>query len=144
VNEWCVDASVAVKWAVKGEPFRSKALRLLAECGTKGIRLIAPPFFSSETDSVIRRRVFEGKLPPSEENKAYAALDRAPVQVLDMPELRERAREIARQFRQRNVYDSVYAALAELRGCDLWTADKQFYDAVKDKLKFVKFLPDYP
>jgi predicted nucleic acid-binding protein len=61
-----------------------------------------------------------------------------------MPQLRKRARDIARQFQQRNVYDSVYAALAELRGCDLWTADKHCYDAVTVKLKFVKFLPDYP
>ena len=71
-------------------------------------------------------------------------MDRAPVQVLDLPQLRRRAREIAKQFQQRTVYDSVYAALAELQGCDLWTADKKFYDAVKGNLKFVKFLPDYP
>ena len=45
-----------------------------------------------------------------------------------------RAREIARQSNQERVYDSIYAALAELRGCELWTADKAFYDAVKSKL----------
>jgi len=37
-----------------------------------------------------------------------------------------------------------YAALAELRGCEFWTADKAFYDAVKAVLSFVKYLPDYP
>lgn len=40
--------------------------------------------------------------------------------------------------------DATYAALAELRGCEFWTADKVFYDAVKATLSFVKYLPDYP
>jgi len=56
----------------------------------------------------------------------------------------KRAREIARQFNQPNIYDSLYAALAELRVCEFWTADKAFYDAVKARLSFVKYLPDYP
>ena len=60
------------------------------------------------------------------------------------PQMRQRAREIARQFNQRKVYDATYAALAELRGCEFWTADKVFYDAVKAGLPFVRYLPDYP
>ncbi|MBM3235133.1 type II toxin-antitoxin system VapC family toxin [Candidatus Poribacteria bacterium] len=43
----------------------------------------------------------------------------------------------------RTVYDAAYAALAELRGCEFWTADKVFYDTVKAVLTFVKYLPDY-
>jgi len=57
--------------------------------------------------------------------------------------MRRRAREIAREFNQTKVYDSTYAVLAELRGCEFWTADKAFYDAVKDALSYVKYLPDY-
>jgi predicted nucleic acid-binding protein len=57
--------------------------------------------------------------------------------------MRQRSREIAKQFNQRKVYDATYAALAELRNCDLWTADKAFYEAVKDALSFVKYLPNY-
>jgi predicted nucleic acid-binding protein len=58
--------------------------------------------------------------------------------------MRQRAREIAEQFNQRAVYDATYIALAELRGCEFWTADKLIYDAVKATLSFVKYLPDYP
>ena len=39
--------------------------------------------------------------------------------------------------------DAVYAALAELRGCEFWTADKVFHDAVAGELAFVKYLADY-
>lgn len=77
-------------------------------------------------------------------DQTFTLLDSAPVVLVTHPRMRQRAREIARQFNQRKVYDATYAALAELRGCDFWTADKAFYDAVKAGLTFVKYLPDYP
>ncbi len=62
MTERCIDASVAVKWAVAGEPHRNKARALLRDAGRGAIRLIAPPLFVAEVDSVIRRRVFDGKM----------------------------------------------------------------------------------
>lgn len=62
MSELCIDASVAVKLVLKGEPFRSKARQLLKDCVVNNITLIAPPFFASETDTVIRKRVYDGKL----------------------------------------------------------------------------------
>jgi predicted nucleic acid-binding protein len=144
VTERCVDASIAVKWAVKTEPFRAKARAFLVDAATDGIRLIAPPLFVSEVDSAIRRRVFEGKMTPEQAKGAYAVLDAAPVDIIDIPDVRQRAREIAEPFNQRFVYDATYAALAELRGCEFWTADLAFYDVVKKVLLFVKYPPDYP
>jgi predicted nucleic acid-binding protein len=142
--ERCIDASIAVKWFIKGENFRQKALKLLRESQAIGITLIAPPLFEMETDSVIQTRVVEGKTTPDVADQTLALLDIAPVAIVTHPQLRQRAREIARQFSQRKVYDATYAALAELRGCEFWTADKLFYDAVKSVLTFVKYLPDYP
>jgi predicted nucleic acid-binding protein len=144
MTELCVDASIGVKWAVKGEPFRAKARAFLKDAGAKGAKLIAPPFFACEVDSAIRKRVFDGKMAAAEAQKAYTILDAAPVIIVDLPGMRQRAREIAEQFNQRAVYDATYIALAELRGCEFWTADKLIYDAVKTTLSFVKYLPDYP
>jgi predicted nucleic acid-binding protein len=62
---------------------------------------------------------------------------------MDSFSIRQRAREIAEKFNQRSVYDSTYAALAELRNCEFWTADKVFYNAVKIDLKYMRYLPDY-
>jgi len=59
MTEHCVDAGIAVKWAVKGEPFRAKARVFLRDAGVSGIRLIVPPIFISEADSAIRKRVFD-------------------------------------------------------------------------------------
>jgi predicted nucleic acid-binding protein len=139
----CIDASVAVKLVLKGEPFRSLARRLIQDPARQGIDLIAPPIFTCEIDSVIRRRVHEGKLSAEKAAAAYAALDGAPVQIRDHAGLRKRAREIAERFDQRSVYDATYAALAELCQGELWTADKAFFDAVRTELRFVRYLPAY-
>ncbi len=143
MSERCVDASVIVKLALKGERYRDKARWLVRESVREGINLIAPPLFISEVDSAIRKRVYEGRLSREDALKAYAVLDRAPVQIASHPQLRQRAREVAEQFNQRAVYDAPYAALAELRGCEFWTADKMFYDDVKASLVFVRYLVDY-
>jgi len=143
MNELCIDASVVLKLVFKGESYRNTARRLLRESIADNVKLIAPPFFESEVDSAVRKRVYAGGMTSREGKKALAGLDKLKVELVVHPLMRKRAREIAERFNQPTVYDSVYAALAEIRGCDLWTADKQFYDAVKAKLKFVKFLPDY-
>jgi predicted nucleic acid-binding protein len=128
---------------MKGEPHRRQARKLLHDCLAAGIRLIAPPLFESETESVIQEEVFFRHVSAVDADKAVRALDRAGVQITHDPRVKERARQIARRFNQRRVYDATYAALAELRGCEFWTADKVFYDAVKTGLTFVKYLLDY-
>lgn len=143
MTEWCVDASVAVKWAVKDEPFREKALAFLSDAGARAIKLIAPPLFISEVDSAVRKRVFDGRMLAAEAQKAYMILDAAPVEIVEMPGVRQRSRTIAEQFNQRFVYDATYAALAALSNCEFWTADEVFYDTVKGTLRFVKYLPEY-
>lgn len=142
--ERCVDASVAIKWYIKGEAFRKKAERFLRDSLSAGYAFIAPPLFEMEMDSIVQTRVVEGRATSVIADNTLAEIDQVPVKIMTHPRLRQRAREIARQFNQRKVYDATYAALAELRGCDFWTADKAFYDAVKANLHFVKCLPDYP
>lgn len=88
--------------------------------------------------------MFDGRLSLTDARQAFAGLDKIPVQFLMHSKLRDRAREIAERFNLRTVYDATYAALADLYGCEFWTADKVFYDAVKNTLTFVKHLPDYP
>lgn len=141
--ERCVDANVAIKWVIATESDREKALALLQDSIRSGITLIAPPLFPVEVDSIIRKRVHNGSLTFDQGVQAYAQLDNAPVQMLDPPGLRQRAREIAERFNQRLVYDSLYAALADLRGCELWTADTRFQRVVKADLPFVRHIADY-
>ena len=105
--------------------------------------MIAPPLFEMEVDSIVLTRFVEGSVTSRTANKIWSELAALPVAIKTHRSMRQRAREIARHFNQRKVYDSTYAALADLRGCEFWTADKRFYDAVRAGLPFVKYLPNF-
>jgi predicted nucleic acid-binding protein len=134
---------MAIKWVIATESDREKALALLRDSIQTGIMLIAPPLFPVEADSIIRKRVHNGSMTADEGAQAYARLDVVPVQIMDHPDLRPRARAIAEQFNQRLVYDSLYAALADLHRCELWTADARFHRVVRADLPFVRHIADY-
>ena len=141
--ERCIDASVAVKWVLRDEMWRKKARKLLFDSIKSDIMLIAPPLFEYETESVLQERLYSGKLTITEVNVAIEKLNSVGVQVINHIGMIKCARDIARSFNQSKIYDSLYAALAELRGCEFWTADKVFYDAVRSTLLYVRYLPDY-
>jgi predicted nucleic acid-binding protein len=114
MSELCVDASVAIKWFIKGEFLRNKAFKLLNESIAYGITLIAPPLFELEVDSIIQTRIFENRVTQNIADRTYKLLDNAPVAIVTHPLIRQRAREIARQFRQRKVYDALMLRLRNL------------------------------
>ena len=144
MTELCVDASLAAKMVLKDERLRRHARQIFVDSVAAGGNLIAPPIFVSEVDSIVCRREQNGEMNTAEALTAFQRLDELDVSIIELPGVRERAREIAREYGQERVYDSTYAALAEIRGCEFWTADHAFYMSVKDNLKFVKYLADYP
>jgi predicted nucleic acid-binding protein len=153
--EVVMDASLAAD-ALIGEPARKLlARRFLALCDGAGVRLSVPPIFASEADTTMRQSVRRGRLDAASLPLVFAALDALAVAVaLDGAELqavRIRAREIAALLDQPDVYDATYAALAERRGCDFWTADQRFANAANQSrrapdgtttpaLPFVRFI----
>ncbi|MBI2502433.1 MAG: type II toxin-antitoxin system VapC family toxin [Candidatus Latescibacteria bacterium] len=108
------------------------------------IVLIAPPLFEYEVESALQRRLQSGAMTSEETDRALLQLSAIGVRILAPEDMIRRARVIARRFAQPAIYDSLYAALAELRECEFWTADKEFYEAVHGGLAFVRYLPDYP
>jgi predicted nucleic acid-binding protein len=131
MGEQIIDASVAIKWVVKGEPFRNKARQLLRDAKAKGTTLIGPPLLEYEVESNLQRHVCHGRATLVAADASLNAFYAVGVQILTHSNLVRHAREIARQFNQERIYDSLYAALADLRSCEFWTADRNFYDAVK-------------
>ena len=130
-----VDASLAID-AIAGEAARkARALRFVVICNARGVVMIVPPTFPSEADTAIRRIIARGQMPAAELPLLFAALDLLPLDMaLDATELetvRGRARQIAAELALVPVYDATYAALAEARGCDFWTADEKFANAAK-------------
>jgi predicted nucleic acid-binding protein len=141
--EQVIDASVAIKWIVKDESFRDKARYLLRDARLNGIVLCGPPLLEYEVESAIQYRLFHGRSTIAAANTSLYAFHSVGVRIFTHPDMVSCAREIARKSNQERIYDSIYAALAQFRGCEFWTADKAFYDAVKSTLSFVKYLPDY-
>ena len=130
-----MDASLAID-AIAGETARkARALRFLNICAARGVVLIVPPTFPSEADTAIRRMIARGQMSAADMPLIFGALDSLPLAMaLDATELdavRKRARQIAQELALTPVYDSTYAALAEVRGCDFWTADEKFANAAK-------------
>ncbi len=143
VDEICVDASLVVK-VVVAEPDSDRADALFASWVSEGKRLIAPAFFEVETDSILRQKVaLRKELTPEQAEAAFAKLKSLPIEYIFISEQRQRAWEIASQFNFATVYDATYLALAELRGCQFWTADRRLFAQVKDKLAFVRCLDDF-
>lgn len=142
-QEVCVDASLAVKVVVT-EPDSDKADALFDEWANEGKQLIAPAFFGVETDSILRQKVaLRKELTPEQAEAAFAKLQTLPIQQIAVLGQRQRAWEMAAAYGFATVYDATYLALAELRGCEFWTADERLFNRVKDTLTFVKWLQNY-
>lgn len=136
------DACLSAKWVLP-EKFSDIAREFLNEWLSTGIEICAPPLWESELDGILRYHVWAGRISQADADIAEATLDNIPITVKQISGVRPLARQIARQANQRRVYDSVYAALADIEGGELWTADYAFYQAVHNFLPFVKYLGNY-
>ena len=140
-----VDASTAVKW-VLAEEFSDRADALLMASLRTRRPILAPPHFVSEVTNAIFQRVRTtdpNKHIPAEQ--AHAALTQFlafPVLLQSPPALYERAFLIAQHRQLRSTYDSLYVALAELAGAELWTSDRRLLNAVSTP--WVRWIGDYP
>ena len=140
-----LDASGAAAFALPDEKHHSGARACIVALAQQNARLIAPPLFESEVDSILRRRVFTGHLTAEAAAAAQKVMEMLQIEIVYDAATRALARSIALQLNQMRVYDSTYAALAQQFGCDLWTADERFYNSATNQgagglLPFVRFV----
>lgn len=138
----CVDANLALK-LVLAERDSARARQLWATWDEQDTDVIAPSLWGYEVTSVIRNRVHRRKLMPDEGERAFAAIRRLGVDLLTLPDLHERAWELAKRFNRPAAYDAHYLALAEALACEFWTADEHLYNAVKNQLPWIRWLGDF-
>jgi len=139
MNCVCVDAGLVVKFVT---PEENSALveQLVSRWQVDEIEMVAPAFASAEVDSVLRQKVIRGELTQAIADAAFRVVCQMPIALDAETDCRERAWEIAKMLALPTVYDAVYLALAEQRGCEFWTADNRLYERVKDTFGFVKLL----
>lgn len=138
--EAVLDASTAAAFALFDEDLHAAADTCLATLQERSVRLIAPPLWESEFDGILRRRVFTGKSTSQNAVAALRVVDALKIEIIYDARTRVLARSIAESLNQMRVYDATYAALAQLRGCDFWTADERFYNAASSISPFVRFV----
>jgi predicted nucleic acid-binding protein len=137
-----IDANIAINVAVSTHPYHEQALRLTQYWLANGNELLAPPMFESEVDSIVRLNTTRGFWTVEAGRDIFRIVDSLPVTITHDSRVRLIARSIAESFDERHVYDSTYAALAQLLNCEFWTADRRFYQRVNDRLSFVKFVDE--
>ncbi|MGQ9556127.1 MAG: type II toxin-antitoxin system VapC family toxin [Anaerolineae bacterium] len=126
MSRFVTDASVAVKWFVP-EIHAVAARRLLREDAD----LLAPDLIWAEVGNVLWRKWRERELTSEAVQGILADFRRFPLHIHASESLYEMAWPVA-QGSGRTFYDSLYLALAMDAGCPLVTADRRFYNALRD------------
>jgi predicted nucleic acid-binding protein len=137
-----VDASLAIKWVLK-EPYADEALALAREWAATETRPAAPCLLLVEATNVLYRRAALGQISPSQAKQLLAGLLSMGIEIRESPQVHLRALELAQKLQAPAVYDTHYLALADILGCDLWTADERFFNSVKEQQPRVKWLGSY-
>ena len=138
----CIDSSLALKLVLVEED-SPKVQRLWDTWVDADVKIVAPFLLAFEGTSVIRNKMYRGLVPPEEGELMFKAFHLLGVSLLHPDGLHQRAWELAKQFNRPQAYDSHYLALAEILDLELWTGDERLYNAVQDKLSWVRWLGNY-
>jgi len=124
VTRVVVDASVAVKWVLPGEPGEAdvdEALALLGAVGSGDVLPLQPPHWLVEVAAVVAR------LEPGVAPRAVRLLHLLELPLHDAPETLALACRLATRLEQ-HVFDTLYHAVAlSTDGARLVTADDRYY-----------------
>lgn len=133
----CIDASVLLKLVVE-EPGSDLVDRLWEEWVISSIPILVPALVQYEVATVLRDRARRGQLSEALARSALsAALNMEGLEVVNSVDVHLRAWELALRLGL-STYDATYLALAEMRDCELWTADQRLYRGVQGKLDYVR------
>jgi len=120
-----VDASLALRWVLRDEK-DARADALLHQWAISLLSCWLRPYFCALYLSVRRQR-----LTLEEAKLALEAIMHIGVEVTEPVELYPRSLGLAAGSGLTNAYDAQYVALAEIEGCELWTADERLAGAMK-------------
>ena len=141
-SQICVDASVVLKLLLF-ETDSEKAHALWASWIEQDVQAVAPCHLAFEVVSVIRNHVYRRSISAEAGQLAFEAFGAQDITLVHPERLDERAWELAEQYGRPTACDAHYLALAELLGCDLWTADRRLINALKGASPWVKWLGDF-
>ena len=137
-----VDTSLVVKWLIE-EDDSDTANALLQYWENEGMTRVAPYLMLFEVANVLHRRVEVGELSVGQSARMMERLLGSRLELLHPTGLHTRALELASMLGQGAVYDSHYLALAEILGCEYWTADRRFYRGASAVARNVRWIGEF-
>lgn len=143
-----VDTSLALKWVVQ-EDDSDIANELLASWIAQGVIVLAPSLMAYELANAVHQRVRRGDFTPDDAEQAFTQLYSIGINfrwtraTSAAVALSTRALEIARECALGATYDTQFLALAEHEDCEYWTADRRFYETVRQDHPRVRWLGAY-
>jgi len=135
-----VDASVVVKWLLP-ELGHESAMEILAAYQEGLIDLVAPYLVVSEVGNVIGKRQRRGELSEAQAQYCFEYFLRNLPILLDSEPASLSALRLGMAHRH-PYYDCLYLALALENRCDLITADRKFFIAMRPAFSCVRLLDE--
>lgn len=137
-----VDSSLVLKWVLE-EEYTKEARVLLGIWHKNDERLLAPPVFNSEVTNALHQGVRRGNISRSD---AADALDflLPHIAIVEPDGLYHRALSLASELGLGAAYDALYLALAEVEGCQVWTADRRLLNAVQSSFPHIRWVEESP
>ena len=138
MKKYVIDASITVKWfSTFGEDDLAKADKLLQDYVDGSCEFMAPTLIVYELANALR---FNPNLKVADIKRAIKDFFELQITLEDPSQYMNYAIGLAFTY-SLTVYDAVYAALAQVTGLPLITADYQFYTKAKN-LPFIEALKD--
>jgi predicted nucleic acid-binding protein len=139
-----IDTSIAIKW-VLFEPDSPKAQALLFDWTGNGVEILAPHLLAYEAANSLYQKARKGEITLDRARQALKRLLNTDIEfeVFFDQSLSLRALDLANHHNLPATYDAHFLALAEKKGCELWTADTRLWNTIRGKLAWVRWLDDY-
>lgn len=142
-NRIVIDASVALKWQFKDELETRQAIQMLTDFIDGTIDLVSPTLFAYGIVNAIHIAVMRRRIPEKEGVDAMNDILSVGIQLTDFTGFEKSAFALAQTY-ERSIYDCAYLALAEKEGSPLYTGDRRFFNALKNRVPLIKWVGDYP
>ena len=111
--------------------------------GQSQTELFAPTHLLYEVSSTLRFLVSQKVISDEIGTGAFDRLRRLRLRLTSRAAIFPLAWTRAEELNQPTTYDTVYLALAQILDCELWTADRKFYNAARGQAPQVKWVGEH-
>lgn len=141
MTEVVIDASVVLKWYLTDEEWGQEAISFLEQHVAGEMVLFAPTILTYEVLNALLVAERMARIAEETTERAFEGFLELEIELSDPFVDYSDILSLARSF-HRTIYDASYISLAKKKNTEFVTGDKRLYNAVRDKLKWVRWIGD--